>query len=173
MLLLESIHGSRLYGLHHENSDWDYWRVYANTPKAKARNISQTISGDQDSVDMDFSTLVAYADRSSHQVLEMIFSQKKTHCLIDHWCDNFVVNLSTLRDLYYRTVVNFWMKAWASEGRLRTKTFRHCVRMAINLEEAQRLGRFNPTLSEATVEALRASSDIELENWMIRLMDRV
>lgn len=173
MLLIQSIHGSRLYGLHHEGSDYDYWSVYANTPKAKARNIKQKLAGDQDNVEMDLSTMVEYADRSSHQVLELVFSEKKTVCLIEDWCNNFVVNLPTMRDLYFRTIENFWLKAWANEGSLRTKTFRHCVRMAINLEEAQRLGRFNPTLPEGTVEAMKSSSDVELEKWMLRLMDRV
>lgn len=173
MLLISSPHGSRLYGLHHENSDYDYWSVYSNQPKVKARRISQTLSGNEDNVEMDLSTFALYADRSSHQVLELMFSQMKTVNHIQAYTDNFVVNLATMRDLYYRTVMNFYVKAWSSTGRLRTKTFRHCVRMALNLEEAQLTGRFNPTMAPATVEAMKASSDVELERWMIRVMNRV
>ena len=161
MLLVQSIHGSRLYNLNHEHSDYDYWKVETNKPKVKSRQITHKVKDGLDVTCMDLSTFSKYADSSSHQVLELMFSAKKSVCLIKEYCDNFYVNPVTFRELYWRTIKAF------NHGRQRDKneikTVRHTVRMALNLEEGLKYGRFNPTLDDSVRHSLFNSSIDQLE----------
>lgn len=162
MLLLRTVHGSRLYGLHHKDSDYDWFEVYANAPRHKAKFIKQKIVGADDTVRMNLSTFMLYADRSAHQTLDAVFSRQCEVNLIQDLCDRFVVNRNTMVPLYMRTIKSFWNMDTE-------KHQRHAVRLALQLEEALTRGRFDPTLSSNTAKQLLAMDEQSLfdELWYI------
>lgn len=141
MLLLRTPIGSRLYNTHHEHSDWDTLEVYANTVPSPSRQIKQKIRGDQDVVQMNLSTFMNYAYRSSHQILECMFSQQADIDLIRDMRLRYFINTGTFVSLYRRTI-----KAFALSDSI--KSVRHAMRMTYNLQEGISFGRFNPTMSE-------------------------
>lgn len=136
MLLLRTVHGSRLYGLHNADSDYDWFEVYG-WGKAKTRH---KITGDDDRTRTSYDTFMRYCDKGVPQFLEALFSRKAE---VDHIAfirENYVVNLPHVRDVYLRTMKNFWL---GGNFKLR----RHALRLLLNLREMQDTGQFNPTLN--------------------------
>lgn len=171
-MLIRSVHGSRLYGLEREDSDWDYWEVVQNKPKKRARSSKQTIKDGIDTTVMDLSTFSLYAEKAVPQILELMFSQKKELCLIEDYCNRFVANPVTVRQRYHDTIYAFSRRH--QETPREPKTMRHVVRLAMNMEEMLTGEmRFNPTLSSSVAESLKASSVEQLEVWRDRILARL
>lgn len=148
-LLFRTIHGSRLYGLAHENSDYDYWEVYSNKIPSPSKYIQQKIAGKSDVVKMNLSTFMNYAERSSHQVLDCMFSTQAEVDLIEDMRKRFFINTGTFVPLYQRTIKAFGLRD-ESDGdeKYVLKSRRHAVRMLYQLQDGLEHGRFNPTLSK-------------------------
>lgn len=140
-MLFKTVHGSRLYGLAHEGSDDDYFIVCANAPKKKARYAKQTIQGKEDATVMDFSTWLQSCVKGVPQALEAMFSNMATYDDLADFRAGYVAGTSVY-DTYLRTIKSFAL----AEG---YKPKRHALRLALNLNELGRTGRFNPTLSAA------------------------
>lgn len=166
MLLLKTVHGSRLYGLAHEHSDYDYWEVYANKIPSPAKQIKQTIKGENDVTVMNLSTFMLYAYRSSHQVLDCMFSQKCDVDLIADLRHNFRLNTATFVPLYERTIKSFWMRE-------DLKSKRHAVRLTMQLKQGLTWGRYEPTLNESVAARLLESNVSELEAWKQRILESI
>lgn len=128
-------HGSRLYGLDHEDSDYDGMVVYRNSRKPVHKKV-----GEEDTIHVGFSHLLLYAVEGSHQYLEGLFSQQKTWYAVEYKpvVDSIVVPSGPVRKKYERTIKKF---SFGPE-----KQRRHAVRLAYNLMRLSRDGRFNPTL---------------------------
>lgn len=139
-ILLQTIHGSRLYGLHHAESDYDYYTVIPTRRGVRKRNAKQKIIGNRDTFVIDMSTFMVDCDKGVPQALEALFSEQATIDNISEFRHNFTINTGNIIRSYRRTIKNF------AEGDFKKK--RHALRLALNLDEAVRYGKFNPTLSQ-------------------------
>lgn len=159
-LLFSTTHGSRLYNIHHDDSDWDRWEVYSNSIPSPSKSIEQKITGKDDVVRMNLSTFMNYAYRSSHQVLECMFSEQAEVDLIRDLRLRYFLNTGTFVSLYRRTIRDFVYRD-------DLKSVRHAARMSFNLQDGLKYGRFNPTATEerrefllnAHVDDLRAQAE--------------
>src|SRR6478609_11053952 len=148
-VLFKTVHGSRLYGLSHANSDWDYYTVVTKREsdtrfgrQSRARYAKQTIHDDQDSMVVDFGTWVEMCRSGVPQALEAMFSAMPVgEDRIADFRRDFRAGPETW-ERYFRTIKSFAL----AEDDSRKKR-RHALRLALNLNEMARTGRFNPTLS--------------------------
>lgn len=147
-VLFKTVHGSRLYGLSHANSDEDFYTVvtkkpYAGRGQGKARYAKQKINGDEDSMVVDFGTWVEMCRSGVPQALEAMFSDM---AIGDDRIKDFRAGFrcgTEVYERYFRTIKSFALAE--DEG---IKKRRHALRLAINLNQMARYGRFNPTLTE-------------------------
>lgn len=146
-VLFKTVHGSRLYGLSHANSDEDFYTVVTKKPvptgrQVKARYARQKINGDEDSMVVDFGTWVEMCRSGVPQALEAMFSDMAVgDDRIADFRRGFRVG-TEVYERYFRTIKSFALAE--DEG---IKRRRHALRLALNLNEMARYGRFNPTLS--------------------------
>lgn len=160
-LLFRTIHGSRLYGLSHADSDYDYWEIYSNKIPSPSKYIQQKIAGESDTVKMNLSTFMNYAERSSHQVLDCMFSTKAEVDLIKDLRERFFLNTGTFVPLYQRTIKAFGLRDETDgEPKYVLKSKRHAVRMLYQLQDGLEYGRFDPTLTEERAQFL-LGADLE------------
>ena len=136
MILLKTIHGSRLYGLDHANSDEDWYSVVRD-----AKRITHKIEGDQDVMVIDYASFMRQCEKGVPQALESMFSQKTVEDSIQSIRAGFVPNYTNAFNVYSRTI-----RAFARCGDLKHQ--RHALRLAYNLEDLYHNGRFNPTLDK-------------------------
>jgi hypothetical protein len=140
MLLLRTIGGSRLYGLSHENSDWDWFEVYGY----KKGRATQKIVGREDKNAITFDRFMRYCEKGVPQHLEAMFSRVAE---VDNMPFNrmkYGINRRNVRDTYLRTIKQFWLVGIEEDD---FKRRRHAVRLMINLNSMEESGMFNPTLS--------------------------
>lgn len=140
-ILFKTVHGSRLYGLAHENSDEDFYTVLDKVKTKKAKYAKQSITDDEDSMVVDFGTWVNMCVNGVPQALEAMFS---TMVLYDDLADfraGFRAGTGVY-ERYLRTIKSF---ALAEDATIKKR--RHSLRLALNLNEMSKTGRFNPTLS--------------------------
>lgn len=137
MELLRMVHGSHLYGLNHEDSDLDTYVVYSGKGKSK-----QTIIGDDDVIVHSFDSFMTQALKGVPQALEAMFAPREAiiHSEIDYIRDRFVACGSETIDRYCRTIYNMNL------GNFKQKV--HAFRLAMNLQDLQKYGRFNPRLNK-------------------------
>lgn len=147
--LFKTVHGSRLYGLAHANSDEDFYTIVTKRQadtrvgrQTKARYAKQTIIGDEDSMTVDVGTWLEMCRSGVPQALEAMFSDMPVG-------DDRLADLRAAYrtgpetwERYYRTI-----KSFALQEDETTKKRRHALRLALNLNQMARTGRFNPTLS--------------------------
>jgi hypothetical protein len=144
-LLFSTPHGSRLYGLHHANSDHDRFDVYG-WAKGKSK---QRIFGSSDVTSTSIDRFLRSCDKGVPQYLEAMFSEQATVDRIPYIRENYHVNMTNVRDVYKRTIKAFWMEG-TEEASLKLR--RHAARLHINLESMENTGRFNPTLTPKEVQ---------------------
>jgi predicted nucleotidyltransferase len=140
MILLRTIHGSRLYGLAHADSDRDIYEVFATTRTTKKRNIKQTIVNGVDKTTVDMSTFMHMVDECIPQALEALWTPVADIDKIHEFRTQYRVNNAKMREVYIRTALKF------SEIDS-VKHRRHALRLILNLGTALEFGKFNPQLS--------------------------
>lgn len=145
MLLLKTIHGSRLYGLHHEDSDWDWFEIYGYD---KFRG-KQTIQAGDDRTRTSYDRFMLYAEKAVPQYLEAMWSTKAEFDNMPFDRFSYRPNMTTVRDTYMRTIKAFWIEGWETDS---FKKRRHAIRMALNLRQMHECGRFNPTLTDEQID---------------------
>lgn len=151
-LLFSTPHGSRLYGLHHANSDHDRMEVYGfNKFRPK-----QKIIGDDDVVKASLDRFLLYCDKGVPQYLEAMFSEQATVNRIEFITDTYMPNMTHMRDTYFRTIKSFWMFGVENDDHKRR---RHALRLLLNLREAHERGRFNPTLTAEQARQITVDAD--------------
>lgn len=148
-VLFKTVHGSRLYGLAHADSDEDFYTVVTKKPvdtrigrQTRARYAKQKITGDEDSMVVDFGTWVEMCKSGVPQALEAMFSDM---VIGDDRIADFRRSFrcgTQVYERYFRTIKSF---ALAEDDTRKRR--RHALRLALNLNEMARYGRFNPTLS--------------------------
>lgn len=149
-VLFKTVHGSRLYGLSHAGSDEDFYTVVTKKPidtsynrQIRARYAKQKITGDEDSMVVDFGTWIEMCKSGVPQALEAMFSNM---VIGDDRIADFRASFQCgtgVYEKYFKTI-----KSFALSEDPGTKKRRHALRLALNLNEMARKGRFNPTLSE-------------------------
>jgi len=148
-ILYKTIHGSRLYGLAHEGSDWDYYTVVDRVEKKKAAFHTHTIVDGVDSQVVDFGTWVNDCQRGVPQALEAMFSTKP---VVDHIAEFRAGFRAGTNDYAYRSV----MKRMSFEHEDSFKHRRHMLRLGINLAELGARRRCWPTLDPLTIKFVNA-----------------
>lgn len=171
--VLCTIHGSRLYGLAHEGSDYDQYRVVLSSDKRFAR---QGVNGSLDSTILSLDRFTEQVAAGVPQALEALFSTQK---LVDARYQEFFAGLrpgiNEARMRYRRTILNF---AFGRGGRTGSaaeridarKLRRHALRLALNFQELQWNGRFDPTLSPQWIAWVKHVADAEEFEEVIRTM---
>jgi hypothetical protein len=140
-MLFQTVHGSRLYGLAHEGSDYDWYTVVPKVHTARATYAKQKVVDNLDTTVIDLPTWLKQCQEGVPQALEAMFSQMATHDDLGALRAGYRVG-TQVYETYYKTIKSFAL----SED---YKRKRHSLRLALNLQELGRYGRFNPTLSEA------------------------
>lgn len=135
-LLFSTIHGSHLYGLATPKSDIDFYKVVAKEGRGGS---TQRIVADTDINTVDFSRFMELCRKGVPQALEAMFSTKADIDIIKDLRAGYTCG-TEVYDTYFRTIKSFAL----SEG---YKKKRHALRLALNLAELAKTGRFNPTLS--------------------------
>lgn len=138
-VLFKTIHGSRLYGLSHPKSDWDFYTVVDRQKTNKKKYATHTIIDGQDSMVVDFGTWINMCQHGTPQALEAMFSQHPIYDDIADFRRNFKVG-TTVIETYLRTMKTFVLTQ-------EYKSKRHSLRLALNAADIARYGRFNPSLS--------------------------
>jgi hypothetical protein len=146
-LLLRTIHGSRLYGLHHDGSDYDYFEVHGFD---KFRSEQSIVDG-VDTLRVSLDTFIRRASAGSPQALEAMWSRQAEVDLIP-WRWSFQPDRSLTENLYKRTIKNFSL----SPDRKRR---RHAWRLNLNYSDFINYGSFNPTLSSDQIDAINLMTD--------------
>lgn len=153
MELMRTIHGSRLYNLHSENSDYDYYTVINTKRTRRAKYAKQSIVGNRDSVVVDLGTFMMLCDKGVPQALEAMFSPVAEFDRLSALRNGYRAG-GRARDTYQRTIDNFLL----SDD---PKRHRHALRLSINLRDILWYGRFNPRLSEIQADIITDLS----QNW--------
>lgn len=147
-ILFRTIHGSRLYGMDHIGSDWDYYTVVDKVKNPRPKYASQTIVDNQDSMVVDFGTWVDMCKSGVPQAVEAMFSDMATVDRITEFRTSFYVG-PTAHERYLRTIRSF---AYSDKDTFKRK--RHALRLAYNFVDLKRYGRFNPTLAKDRFEEI-------------------
>lgn len=149
--------GSRLYGLSHEGSDHDTYRVVSTLNGRRKNKTKHVIAGDQDDFTVDLKTFMYHAHTAQPQALEAMFSPVTEEDSLTGYRHGFRVSLPVLHESYRERIV--------VESRNGVKQRRHALRWAINFREAvNNDGRFNPVLSEADAQFVKDMAD-DAENY--------
>lgn len=154
-ILFKTIAGSRLYGLAHEGSDWDYYTVIDKPEIKKARYATHSIVDGLDSVVVDFGTWVGLCQKGSPMALEAMFSQKAEIDKIAEFRNQFVAG--TNYDAYLGV-----MKVMRYKYPESFKHKRHILRLAFNLQDLMETGRFNPTLDPVDIELINSLAGMSM-----------
>lgn len=124
-IIFETVHGSRLYGLDHEQSDYDLYRVY----EGGGTRLKQRMSDGVDVVSGDLNAFVSRALSGSHQSLEALFSPVKKFepGMQEKWgpfLDGLRVTGSEVFEKYERTIHKFCFGEQLSEHHARRQHLR-------------------------------------------------
>lgn len=139
-LIFSTVHGSHLYGLAHDESDLDVYEVY----EGKSRTLRHAIVGDLDRVRGTLEGFLIRAYSGSHQSVEALFSKHKVYEpgmeeKYGAFLDGLYIEGGEVYAKYERTIKKF------SFGDFKKR--RHACRLALNLHDLRKYGRFDPTLT--------------------------
>lgn len=168
-ILFSTVHGSRLYGLAHENSDNDTYVVLDKVKNRRAKYAKQKITDTEDSMTVDFGTWLGQVQGGVPQACEAMFSQMP---IVDHIAEfraGYRIGTGAL-ERYLRTITSFVMTQ-------DPKRKRHGLRLALNAFDFQRQGWFEPTLTPNEVdfvtEVAKKDTDVVYAYAMNMALDRL
>ena len=161
MILLETVHGSRLYGLATPESDFDSFKVIADNPTRRGKYARQATDGTYDQIVCDLSTFVQYASKGVPQYLEAMWSPIATVDEIPEMRWSFRPDFYTTVYTYEKLINREW-----NEPGLKAKT--RAYRWLINLLDFNEYGIFNPILSDDQKETLEdmVREDIDPKEYL-------
>ena len=152
--LFKTIHGSKLYGLDHPESDDDWYVVTPTKRTKRALNAKHRKNGDLDTVTVDFHTFTVMAQNGVPQALEAMFSQKSTSPFFEPYRTGWFASDPEVVSRYLRTIHAFSL----DDSDKQEKYHRHALRLSLNLDELVHTGRFNPTLNPVQAEYVRRTA---------------
>lgn len=134
--ILETVHGSHLYGMNHADSDLDIFRVVRYGTKTLHK-----ITEEADVTTVPFDLFMRNVFSGSHQSCEALFSPLATvHSQYAPLFSGLRITGADVFAKYRRTIHSF------SYGPMKQR--RHAVRLGYNLADLRRTGRFNPVMTE-------------------------
>lgn len=143
--LFTTVHGSRLYGFHHDASDFDLFTVTDDS----ARRVRQHVTGRIDVANVGLNHFLSLAHSGSHQSVEALFSPVKEWTAEGEKYRPMIeatrITGGAVFEKYERTIRKFCYGDF--------KRRRHAVRLSINLCELRDYGRIWPRLIAADVRA--------------------
>lgn len=148
-----TLHGSRLYGLHTDESDWDYYTVISSGEN------KTYIDGDLDHRVITFDTFLEQIDRGVPQALEALFSPVQVWSGREDFLKPILYRFRAgyvTYSTYRRTI-----KAFALHENLERR--KHVVRLALNLNGLVKNRRFNPVLTAEELKLVRENPSPSLE----------
>lgn len=166
-VLLKTVHGSKLYGLDHANSDDDYYVVTPTVRTKRALNAKHKIDGDLDVVTVDFASFVRMAEDGVPQALETMFSRKSTSPFFEEYRTGWFASDPRVVDRYIRTIKSFSL----DDGPKQEKYQRHAIRLSLNLDQLVHTGRFDPTLDASNVRMVKKLGQLPKATFMKELND--
>lgn len=110
-VMLETVHGSHLYGLNHAGSDVDTYRVVTDSHKARYNRqrrskTTHKITGDDDVTVVSLSSFLNQCWEGVPQALEAMFSQDATSAMVDYQ-KKYRLNTPRFAVTHGRTLKNF------------------------------------------------------------------
>ena len=141
-LLLQTIHGSYLYGTDHAHSDIDIYRVISGNAKT-----TQKIQGDMDITTVSLDKFLTYLNKGVPQAWEALWSP---YAYINpNWKPFFKsIRPSTqIFSTYHRTISSF-------NHSTDPKARRSATRLLINLEQLEKYGFFLPNHNEENIQRI-------------------
>lgn len=157
-MVLETVHGSRLYGLAGPDSDYDTYRVVDGGP------TTQHVSGNRDILQVALDDFLRFCYEGSHQALEALWSPIKTVC-DPRWIAMFSgvqPDMVSATSRYVGAIANMGTRHGKTRigdySQISFKHRRHMLRLAKNLDCLYRYGRFNPVCPPPMVEWLNATA---------------
>lgn len=155
VVYLETVHGSRLYGLSNAGSDRDYFVVYDEPRDKKTRHARQRmLPNGLDLTEVGLTTFLQSCDSGVPQYLEAMFSPVAN---VNPWFQpyraGYRVNTVNMYQKYVRTATTF---AYEAESTLKRR--RHALRLLVNLGEGLAHGKFNPRLDGHTATLLTTAA---------------
>lgn len=174
--ILSTVHGSHLYGLAHEHSDFDTYEVVLGCDKRFAWNHN----AETDATHIHLSRFHESVEDGAPQALEALFSPVAE--VAPGWEAFFLglrPGIDNARATYRRTIMNFGLSNGGRTGRAAeridpVKMRRHALRLAINLNDLVRYGVFNPRLSDFdawVITSNAVSPGGNFEEILIRALD--
>ena len=153
-LIFETIHGSHLYGLAHDGSDLDFYKVY----DGQGGGLRQSINGDIDVVRGNLQSFIDRAMDGSHQSAEALFSPVKIwgegmEEKYGAYIEGIRIGGAVVTAKYERTIKKFCYGDF--------KRRRHACRLRFNLGEIRDFGRFNPRLNGPQIAWINKTAELE------------
>lgn len=142
-VLFKTVTGSRLYGLSHSESDYDYFVVVSKVKSNRARYSTHKIKGDEDTVTVDHGAFTEGLRKGVPQYLEAVFSDVPEVDMLTAWRHSYRFTTQAW-DTYLRTI-----KSSAMQETMKSR--RHAIRLAYNMADLRRYGKFNPHLTPEQV----------------------
>jgi hypothetical protein len=149
-MLFETVHGSHLYGLAHEGSDLDMFRVVAEPLRRAEHSVDSRLFATQvvDTVRMGWVRFLVLAHSGAHQAVEAMFSPYKSWTEEGQWLKPVVERTRIAGPdvfaKYERTIRAFVFGDF--------KRRRHAVRLTLNLASLRECGRFNPAMDQHAID---------------------
>lgn len=151
-VLFKTIHGSRLYGLSHKDSDYDYYVVVDKRPH---KLPIQVIEDGIDTHTFELGEWIDQCQRGTPQALEAMFSTKATVDKIPELRANYTCGTHTAHT-FLRVIRS--LRGWDD-----FKHKRHMFRLAYEVRDMRKTGRFDPTLTDERVEKINRWAKEPLE----------
>lgn len=160
-VIFTTIHGSRLYGFAHPDSDYDTFTVTTSrSPKAH-----QSIRDDSDHFTVGLGRFLDLATSGSHQSVEALFSPYKV------WADTDAarqyrpmlesIRVGGVAEKFERTILKF------SYGDFKRR--RHACRLSLALDSLRVHGRMNPALNEWQIGWCNRTAELEGDDLAVAL----
>jgi hypothetical protein len=143
-VLFKTVHGSRLYGLNHADSDEDFYTVVDKVRTARAKFARQTILDNEDTMMVDFGTWLGQCVNGVPQALEAMFSNMPLVDNLGAFRAGYRVSTGA-HERYLRTITSFCMTQ-------DPKRKRHGLRVALNMFDMRASGRFDPTMTPNEID---------------------
>lgn len=163
-LIFTTIHGSRLYGLEHEGSDYDHYSVYTNDHEVRPQRIRSFSDRTEDIVEVTLDKFLKDIENGGHQAIEALMA-------LQTWARglNGKVQVGPAIEKYLDMLFGMRITSpkvfLAYERTIRalafgdTKRRRQAVRLRWNLTSLRARGQFDPTLTPSSAATLKRLAD--------------
>lgn len=163
-LIFSTIHGSRLYGLEREGSDYDYYSVCTNDHEVRPQRIRSFSDRTEDIVEVTLDKFLKDIENGGHQAIEALMSLQSWGVGI-----NGKVQVGPEIERYFDMLFGMRITSpkvfLAYERTIRalafgdTKRRRQAIRLRWNLSGLRGSGRFDPTLTPGRADTVRRLAD--------------